>query len=1352
MSSNPRSDTLDFSSLFKLDALAHLDVTAYSFYEVGLKKFLVLSSEKKLIFIYIDPQSEQSDLSFDWDNQPIHCICFEPSGTWALCVTEGETYLLPFLPLFWPGNTFDQKWSHTERTVLSIPNLCKPTTVVWWLTKESDNILIIGSKIGIITFYSLETQSVVGESKVSDEIKDLQICFDDSLDLLTLLITGIKLQQWKLVLEHRSFGYNWLHQQTKADFSRRDGFMSYIKQLSKDKITLFTQGSSKDNKQSVEYVLKPTEYLPNFRKGSNNWALTSQYVNGRHFLTALETNEGTLILESPEQDVPSRTLRPIIPKDAGYEQGLWSPRVIYLAKKSVIEVHSSSFSVIQGDGLLGIREQTLLWSAELPGHIMHIYTVWPRQQPAAGGGWREPTFMCDLQLPRLALHQCLVVTTEGAYKLTTLSDPSEWLVSMIMRGGAGAEQSAAALGAPVPLLLAAAADMLLARGKPQPAQYLYQLSKCNRDGWAARLGVFGRLQELANYKQCAGAECALGNAAVTIKLLASLLKTANNVEEKFDTTVKLTELTSVELEELCSVAAAIGLWDLVPTFSVHRGNPSVLLKAMESRSKLCRGAFNCLLRQRSVVPLLLEEDGQWLLEFITENCKSFDLKILKTPRMQELISTFMHVACAAASHMPTTELNAEVSEHTETWTNQFQPRRALSCGLAHWAVVDDGSAKIMLADTPIDTDLIGRVISVACGRHHTLVLTENGIYSAGDNSYGQLGVGSAWAGGVGDTASAHGALRAVPGAWRRVAAAAAGHYHSAAVDQGGLLYTWGWGVHGQLGLGTIDDEWTPQLVTRLQGRKVLQVGCGACHTAVLVMNGSVFGFGASVFGQLGLGRRDKSCVPLPVTLPDGVASIAVGYFHNLALTSKGQLYVWGGSPQNIRAANARRSPPADSSPCDPHLLPRLVDTSNVQGTIVQMSAGWHHSCIINNAGTLYSWGLNFDGQLGMGDRKLVHDPTEVRMAKDTPVDSEPSKNRSSPSNNKAESAKTPDADIGDKQTKALVSCGGDFTIYIDDEGRVFAAGNSHIEIKKEPSKLQDRVIMMKTTKRVIKIPASRSNNKFLCFSPIDRVDIMFPFNLDNMHRAPIKPLQNPLTSLADFKRNSWPDEIIHALQPWIKEESLTNNYNMAAKLAYINKKYSDCLKYLLDNLIKAPQANDLYLAHTQLDVDSKEESMKRDERKIAVTNVMSKRIKEISLAILNEQEFPVITPATYKQLPCCCDEVKCLPMKPVDTPTDNNDADKDVSIEAAEIIDKCMNLFPVDSVLWEFCFRYAKNFYLENNLSITELESVLQKCMKRNVSAMAAAIMYSDDCAQYDKILSPKFFLNMSSEIMDTWG
>lgn len=50
--------------------------------------------------------------------------------------------------------------------------------------------------------------------------------------------------------------------------------------------------------QTVEHLIKPTDYLPLFRKGANNWALTAQYVNGRHFLTAFELSEGTMIVSA----------------------------------------------------------------------------------------------------------------------------------------------------------------------------------------------------------------------------------------------------------------------------------------------------------------------------------------------------------------------------------------------------------------------------------------------------------------------------------------------------------------------------------------------------------------------------------------------------------------------------------------------------------------------------------------------------------------------------------------------------------------------------------------------------------------------------------------------------------------------------------------------------------------------------------------------------------------------------------------------------------------------------------------------------------------------------------------------
>lgn len=152
------SENLDFSGLFKLDVLVHLDVTAYSFYEVGHKKFFAFTNAKELIFIYIDPQLERSEKNYDWDfiDNPIYCICFEPSGTWAIVVSEQKILLVPFLPLFIPQSMFDYKWSLSRVTVLPLGQILKPTSLVCWLTKESENVLIIGSKVIILFVFYYE--------------------------------------------------------------------------------------------------------------------------------------------------------------------------------------------------------------------------------------------------------------------------------------------------------------------------------------------------------------------------------------------------------------------------------------------------------------------------------------------------------------------------------------------------------------------------------------------------------------------------------------------------------------------------------------------------------------------------------------------------------------------------------------------------------------------------------------------------------------------------------------------------------------------------------------------------------------------------------------------------------------------------------------------------------------------------------------------------------------------------------------------------------------------------------------------------------------------------------------------
>lgn len=93
--------------------------------------------------------------------------------------------------------------------------------------------------------------------------------------------------------------------------------------------------------------------------------------------------------------------------------------------------------------------------------------------------------------------------------------------------------------------------------------------------------------------------------------------------------MKFATLNASELQELTWFAAAIGLWHLVPVFSISRGNPGSILSAIKYRNKLCRGALNSLLTQRSLIILLLEGNEEWLFTLISDNCEKFDTVILK---------------------------------------------------------------------------------------------------------------------------------------------------------------------------------------------------------------------------------------------------------------------------------------------------------------------------------------------------------------------------------------------------------------------------------------------------------------------------------------------------------------------------------------------------------------------------------------------------------------------------------------------------------------------------------------------------------------------------------------------------
>ncbi len=185
-----------------------------------------------------------------------------------------------------------------------------------------------------------------------------------------------------------------------------------------------------------------------------------------------------------------------------------------------------------------------------------------------------------------------------------------------------------------------------------------------------------------------------------------------------------------------------------------------------------------------------------------------------------------------------------------------------------------------------------RVRAVACGKAHSLALTDAGLFAWGSSNFGQLGIGR-----LRRSEQRPAAVRALMG--EPIVSIAAGQYHSAAVDATGGLWTWGWGVHGQLGNGDIEDAFEPVRIFRK--RKVTQVSAGYAHTLALAEDGSLWSFGCGLWGQLGVGVTKKATRPKRVIFPEGeddkVKFVECGYFHNLAVKESGKMFTWGCNPQ-----------------------------------------------------------------------------------------------------------------------------------------------------------------------------------------------------------------------------------------------------------------------------------------------------------------------------------------------------------------------------------------------------------------------------------------------------------------------
>jgi len=101
--------------------------------------------------------------------------------------------------------------------------------------------------------------------------------------------------------------------------------------------------------------------------------------------------------------------------------------------------------------------------------------------------------------------------------------------------------------------------------------------------------------------------------------------------------------------------------------------------------------------------------------------------------------------------------------------------------------------------------------------------------------------------------------------------------------------------YGELGDGTLVNQWTPVQVTNLAG-SLSAIATGQYHTIAAKSDGTVWTWGYNGYGELGTGNTVDHPTPASISASSGltgVVAVAAGQYHSLALTSTGFVYAWG---------------------------------------------------------------------------------------------------------------------------------------------------------------------------------------------------------------------------------------------------------------------------------------------------------------------------------------------------------------------------------------------------------------------------------------------------------------------------
>ena len=249
---------------------------------------------------------------------------------------------------------------------------------------------------------------------------------------------------------------------------------------------------------------------------------------------------------------------------------------------------------------------------------------------------------------------------------------------------------------------------------------------------------------------------------------------------------------------------------------------------------------------------------------------------------------------------------------------------------------------------------MSNVVAISAGNITSLALLHDGtVWSAGFNSYAQLGLGTTWPSNKNVSFFRQTNMS-------NVVAISAGSYHSLVLLNNGTVWSAGRSQNGQLGLGTtLSTNDNVSFFRQTNMSNVVAISAGYTHSLALLKDGTVWSAGDNYFDQLGLGMTwptDVNASFFRQTNMSNVVAISAGATHSLALLKDRTVWSAGGNDSDQLGLGTTWPTYENAS------FFRQTNMSNV----VAISAEWNHSLALLKDRTVWSAGDNSYDQLGLG--------------------------------------------------------------------------------------------------------------------------------------------------------------------------------------------------------------------------------------------------------------------------------------------------------------------------------------------------------------------------------------------------